>query len=199
MRRSVIVGLLVVMGLALGAPSGRGDEEEGFVPLFDGKTLKGWEVMNGGKFTAEGGVIKLDGGRGWLRSTKEYGDFVLRLEVRWLKEKQDSGVFLRASKEGKNWPNRRYEVQCENSRRVAKIFGAKDDRDEKKAFGLLKKTGEWNSFEITCKGRRCEVKFNGVLVNTSDGFTNLRGYIGLQGEGGRLEFRNLRIRVLDGG
>jgi 3-keto-disaccharide hydrolase len=166
----------------------------GSVSLFDGTSLKGWEVMNGGKFVAEDGVIKLHGGRGWLRSEKEYSDFVLRLEVRWMKPKQDSGIFLRASKEGKNWPNKRYEVQCENSPRIAYIFGAKHTRDAEKAFKLLKGPKEWNTFEITCSGPRCEVTFNGEKVSVSEDFKNRKGYIGLQGEGGELEFRNLFIK-----
>src|SRR5262245_25354560 len=128
------LGLLVVSLLTTAvALAGSADPEEGFVSLFDGKSLKGWEVMNGARFVAEDGVIKLPGGSGWLRSEEEHGDFVLRLEVRWLKAKQDSGIFLRASKEGKNWPDKRYEVQCENSERIAHIFGAKSTRDAKKA------------------------------------------------------------------
>ncbi|MCH8047757.1 MAG: DUF1080 domain-containing protein, partial [Planctomycetes bacterium] len=67
------------------APAANND---GFTALFDGKSLDGWHIMNGGKFSATKGVIKLDGGRGWLRSDKEYTDFVLTLEVRWLKPKQ---------------------------------------------------------------------------------------------------------------
>lgn len=171
--------------------------EEGFVTIFDGKTLDGWHVMNGGKFSAEEGVIKLDGGRGWLRSDKQYADFILRLEVRWLKPKQDSGVFLRASKEGGNWPSRRYEVQCENSQRIAHIFGAQGKRDAEQAFKLLKQDQQWNSYEIKCQGINCEVRLNGELVTTSDGFKTPSGYIGLQGEGGQLEFRNLRIQPLE--
>jgi hypothetical protein len=173
-----------------------GAPEEGFVQLFDGKTLKGWEIMNGAKFTAEDGVIKLRGGSGWLRSEQEYDNFVLKLEVRWLKPRQDSGIFLRASKEGKNWPNRRYEVQCENSERVAMIFGAKHKLDRAKAAKALKPTPQWNTFEVRCVGARCEVKLNGELVCTSDAFKHAKGYIGLQGEGGHLDFRNIRIKKL---
>lgn len=170
------------------------DNEAGFVSLFDGKSLEGWTIMNGGKFTAEDGVIKLNGGRGWLRSNKQYTDFVLRFEVRWLKPKQDSGIFLRASEEGSNWPNRRYEVQCQNSERVAKIFGAKEDRNIELATSLLKDVGEWQTYEIRCIGKQLEVIFNGKLVNTSDALEVRSGYIGLQGEGGVLEFRHLRIK-----
>lgn len=183
---------LAVCLSALGAASA-GD---GFQSLFDGKSLAGWHVMNGGKFTASDGVIQLRGGRGWLRSDKEYADFVLRLDVRWLKARQDSGIFLRASKEGKNWPDRRYEVQCENSPRVAMLFGAKSKLDKEKAARALKAVNEWNTFEIRCVGRRCEVKLNGELVCTSDDLKRPRGYIGLQGEGGHLDFRNVRIKPL---
>ena len=194
---SLCLSALILAGIASGLPAAdKTAKETGFASLFDGKTLKGWEIMNGGKFTAKDGVIKLDGGRGWLRSTKEYSDFILKLEVRWLKPRQDSGVFLRASKEGKNWPKRRYEVQCENSRRVARIFGAAHKRDANQAFKLLKDAKQWNAYEIKCSGTRAEVKLNGKLVTTSDGFKVAGGYIGLQGEG-FLEFRNLRIKVLD--
>ena len=172
------------------------ENNDGFTTLFDGKSLDGWHIMNGGKFSATKGVIKLDGGRGWLRSDKEYTDFVLTLEVRWLKPKQDSGVFLRASKEGGNWPSRKYEVQCENSPRIAYIFGAPQKRDAKLALKLLKEDQQWNRYEIKCEGPKCEVKFNGQVVATSDGFKHLKGYIGLQGESGQLEFRSIRIKVL---
>ena len=101
--------------------------EEGFTSLFDGKTLDGWHLMNDAKFVAEDGVIKLNGGLGWLRSDKEYSDFILRLEFRFMKPKQDGGVFLRSNTAGKPWPSRKYEVQIENTVRMAKIFGAKHD------------------------------------------------------------------------
>jgi hypothetical protein len=191
---SIVVALASFASGQQAAKPGGGKDRS--TSLFDGKSLSGWEVMNGGKFKAEEGVIKLGGGSGWLRSAEEYDDFVLRLEVRWLKPKQDSGIFLRASKEGKNWPDRRYEVQCENSPRIAHIFGAKHERNQELAVKSLKETGEWNTFEILCSGRKAEVKLNGVLVSRSEAFSEPKGYIGLQGEGGLLEFRNLSIQKL---
>lgn len=187
--------VLLVVGASFG-PAQKPDED-GFVPLFDGKTLDGWHVMNNAKFVAEDGVLKLNGGSGWLRSDKEYADFVLRLELRFLKPKQDGGVFLRASKEGKNWPDKRYEVQSENSPRMAMVFGAKHDRNTDLVQKVLKPVGEWNEYEIKAVGAKLEVRLNGELVTTSDDLGKLpRGYIGLQGEGGLHEYRNLRIRDL---
>lgn len=168
----------------------------GFTSLFNGKDLAGWKIMNDGQFAAEGGVLKLNRGGGWLRSEQEFDDFELRLEVRWLKDRQDSGIFLRAGQEGKNWPDRKYEVQCENSERIVHIFGAKCERDPKKAAALLKPTGEWNTLEIRCVGTRCEVKLNGTTASTADELKVSKGHLGIQGEAGLLEFRNLYLKPL---
>ncbi len=193
----LIAGVIISATVLSNRVTAQPKAEDGFRSLFDGKTLAGWNVMNKAKFLAEDGVIKLHGGSGWLRSDEEYADFVLRLEVRWMKPKQDSGIFIRASKEGKNWPDKRYEVQCENSARVAHIFGAKSIRDAKKAEKLLKAPKEWNSFEVSCIGARCEVKLNDEHVSSADNLKIAKGFIGLQGEGGELEFRNIRIRIID--
>ena len=171
--------------------------EEGFVSLFDGKTLDGWHLVHDAKFVAEDGVLKLNGGLGWLRSDKEYSDFILRLEFRFMKPKQDGGVFLRAVKEGKNWPDRKYEVQCENSPRMAMIFGTKHELDVKLVQKMLKPDGQWNDYEIKIVGPNIEVRLNGALVATSKSANALkRGYLGLHAENGAHEYRNLRIKEL---
>ncbi|MFN0126711.1 MAG: family 16 glycoside hydrolase [Verrucomicrobiales bacterium] len=171
--------------------------EEGFTPLFDGKTLDGWHLMNGAKFVVADGVMQHQGGLGWLRSEKQYSDFVLRLEFRFLKSKQDGGVFVRSNTQGDNWPDRKYEVQIENTERMAKIFGADYDLDVELAQKALKPTGEWNAYEIVLIGSTIEVRLNGELVSKSGKMDGLkRGYIGLQGENGAHEYRNFRIKDL---
>ena len=182
-----------VLSVALAADKA----EEGFVSLFDGKTLDGWHLMNGAKFVVEDGVIKHNEGHGWLRSDKEYADFILRLEFRFMKPKQDGGVFLRAGMEGKDWPDRKYEVQVENTRRMATIFNAKNDLNVELTQKSLKSAGEWNEYEIKIVGPRIEVRLNGERVSTSDSADALkRGYLGLQGEDGSHEYRNLRLKDL---
>lgn len=76
------------------------------------------------------------------------------------------------------------------------LFGAKYKLDRQKAARALKAVNEWNTFEVRCAGSHCEVKLNGELVCTSDDLKRPRGYIGLQGEGGQLDFRNIRIKPL---
>jgi 3-keto-disaccharide hydrolase len=171
--------------------------EKGFVSLFDGNTLDGWHLMNDAKFVAEDGVIKLNGGLGWLRSDKEYSDFILRLEFRFMKPKQDGGVFLRSNQEGKPWPSRKYEVQIENTVRMAKIFGAKHKLNVDLTEKVLKPDGEWNEYEIKLVGSGLEVRLNGKVVSVSDSADGLtRGYLGLQAEHGLHQYRNFRIKDL---
>jgi len=167
---------------------------EGFLALFNGKDLAGWEQMNGSKFAAKEGVIKHNQGMGWLRSKEQYDNFILRLEIRWLKDRQDSGVFLRSGIEGSNWPDNKYEVQCENSERIVHIFGTDCQRDAAKAQAVLKPTGEWNKLEIICVGKRCEVKLNGELASFANDLEPRKGYLGLQGENGDLEIRNVFLK-----
>ena len=171
--------------------------EEGFVSLFDGKTLDGWHLVHDAKFVAEDGVLKLNGGLGWLRSDKEYSDFVLRLEFRFMKPKQDGGIFLRSNTEGKPWPSRKYEVQVENTVRMAKIFGTEHELNVELTQKTLKPIGEWNEYDIKLVGSKIEVRLNGELVSTSNSAGNLtRGCLGLQAEYGFHEYRNFRIKDL---
>ena len=191
----MITAALCVFGVPCAAA---GEEsEDGFVHLFDGKTLDGWHVVHDGKFVAEDGVMKLNGGLGWLRSDKEYSDFILRLEFRFMKPKQDGGVFLRSNSEGKPWPSKKYEVQVENTERMAKIFGAKHDLNVELTKKVLKPDGEWNEYEIKLIGSSIEVRLNGKLVSSSNDTGGLaRGYLGLQAEYGFHEYRNFRIKDL---
>ena len=81
---------------------------EKFVSLFDGKTLDGWKVENC-QVEVQDGCIFLKGGNGWMRREKSYGDFVLELDWKAVKqEKYDSGVYIRAvPPAGKApWPKR---------------------------------------------------------------------------------------------
>ena len=74
-------------------------EEEGFVSLFDGKTLKGWKIPEGdnGHWRVVNGMIDYDGkseaeGDKNLWSEKEYEDFTLKIDWRLTKEQIEEEV-----------------------------------------------------------------------------------------------------------
>ena len=78
--RSLIVVLLVsVSALA---------QQMELVSLFDGRTLNNWTIDNeySKNFSIQAAVLHVEGAGGWLRSTRQYSDFTLRLELRFLTE-----------------------------------------------------------------------------------------------------------------
>ena len=187
--------------LADTASTGDAKVEAGFTALFNGKDLAGWTIENKGKFSVKSGVIFLDRGAGWLRSNQEYQDFELRLDFRFVSKGADSGIFLRASKEGSNWPAKNYQVQTMDNESIAAVYATGLGRVKMKySADLMRKVrktgGEWQSYAITLKGDHAEVKLNDALITIADGLTVQPGHIGLQGEAGQLEFKNLRIKVL---
>lgn len=179
-----------------------GKNDDAFTSLFNGKDLSGWAIENKAKFKVKDDVIFLDRGAGWLRSDKTYQDFELRLDFRFVSRGADSGIFLRANNEGSNWPGKNYQVQTMDNESIGAVYATGLAKVKmKRDAGLLRKVrktgGEWQSYAITLKGDRAEIKLNGALIIVADGLTVQPGYIGLQGEGGQLEFKNIRIRKFD--
>ncbi|GAF84490.1 unnamed protein product, partial [marine sediment metagenome] len=68
---------------------------------------------------------------------------------------------------------------------------------EKKAESSEKSPGQWNSYDITCRGNTIRVFVNGVLQNEATETTVSSGKICLQSEGRPIEFRNIYIESLE--
>ena len=90
---------LAIFALALAPAFAIGQTRDGFVPLFNGKDLDGWEVREAragdkDKWTVTDNLLVAKPGGGWIGTKKMYGDFVLRLEWK-IFDGGNSGVFLR--------------------------------------------------------------------------------------------------------
>jgi formylglycine-generating enzyme required for sulfatase activity/WD40 repeat protein len=201
---------------ATGADTPTGPRDEpGFVALYRaGDPLKqGWDHIGKGAIT-EGspGMLVTQGGLGLLRHTKTaFGDFILRLEWKVTSPLANSGIDIRISdlvSGPEETYDRCYEVQiCDDPRDAGTgaIFAGLPGND-----GGIKRPdrpsptlwdGNWNRMEITARGQEFRVVVNGVEINRFTGSRALRGYIGLQNHGGRpgeVQFRNIRIKSLDG-
>jgi len=59
-----------------------------------------------------------------------------------------------------------------------------------------KPLGEWNQYEITCRGDEIRLVINGQLVNVGTSAESTKGKILLQSEGAPIEFRNIEIKML---
>ena len=73
------------------------EKEEGFVPLFDGKSFDGWNVneKTPTSWKIDGGLLILTGGRSHLFTKDQFEDFIVRFEWRPAKKGYNSGFFVR--------------------------------------------------------------------------------------------------------
>ncbi len=195
------------------------DDEAGFVSLFNGENLDGWQLRRAQRkgYVVEDGLLVCpkDSG-GYLFTEKEYGDFVFRFEFR-MDEGANSGVAIRTPLLDKKPAYEGIEIQIlDNPRFAGKLrptqyHGSVYDVVAAKV-GALKPVGEWNEQEIACRGRRIAITVNGkCLVDVSldeikdqdvlkkhPGLQRDSGHIGLLGHGSRVEFRDLRVKDLCG-
>jgi len=220
MSLGVVLGLFASAGMAaeetaVGGCRLTADEvREGFVCIFDGKTLNGWRGATKGYVAKDGILICQKHGGGNLYTEKEYSDFIFRFEFK-LEPNANNGVGIRTPLEG----NPAYvgmEIQIlDDSGSMYKnlqpyqyhgsIYGVVPAKR-----GHLKPVGQWNSEEIYCKGSRVRVTLNGVVIVDADlsqikepmdrqphpGLRRTKGHIAFLGHGAHIEFRNLRIKEL---
>jgi len=178
------------------------------ISLFNGKDLSGWSIQNNGQFTVEDGLLKINRGTGWLRSDKNYRDFILTIEFRFLEKDAKSGIFVRTKATSKNdekgYPENGYQVQTKDTFEEVPLahmipYGAPPFEHESDIEALrkaYKPAGEWHVYEIKAQGEQLWVKLNDVLITTATSIKHLEGYTGIQGELGLLEFRKIEILEL---
>ncbi len=151
--------------------------------------------------------ILCDGNQGheWLRFNHEISNFDFRVSWRFTPvpntTKYNSGVFFRNSKSGIIW------LQAQTSLAGGYIFGmmppGSDVAGKPQRFSLqkemtadrVKPAGQWNLYDIRCVGDTCTLAVNGAVVNTLHTSVT-KGYVGLEAEGYRIEFRNFHLREL---
>ncbi len=133
---------------------------------------------------------------GWLRSEKEYGDFIFEAEWKALEEKYDSGFFFRCIKDGKPWPTDGWQVNLRYDRLGGLVRGYANvvpSETEKMPVN------QWVKFRLEVRGKKCTLFVNGEKAWEYDKIDRNRGYLGIQIEDKSFDFRNLRIRELGGG
>lgn len=186
-------------------PAVGAEEKEGqkFVPLFDGKTLEGWKHVLAEKdadpkktwrIEGEGVLVCMGKPNGYVRTLKEYENYVLKLEWRYVENAEgNSGVLIHCQPPDKVWPSC-IEVQLHNPT-AGTVFPLADSKtdNELRVRDKAKPVGEWNAFEITCRDGTIEVDLNGEKVGEVTGAAPGKGFVGLQSEGAEIHFRNIMI------
>ncbi len=178
--------------------------EEGFVPLFDGKTLTGWRKIGGGDWKIADGAIrgtavKSEKEHGLLITEKKFSDFAVRLKYKV--NKGNSGFYFR-SEEGGTAGVMGFQAEIDMNRATGGLYETrgrawvvKPKPEDVKTW--CKPIGQWNEMAVVAIGKRIVVHVNGkktAELTNDPGRTE--GYIALQLHGGQdmdVEFKDIDI------
>lgn len=192
------------------------DADEGFVSIFDGKSLDGWAKHGGSaKYKVEDGCIVGEcvpntNGNTFLVYEKPYGDFILKLDFK-VDVPGNSGVQFRSAIREND--DRVFGYQCEiapgdpdtcriydegrRGHQKGRVWLDNTDPEVTKASIATYKADDWNSIEIQCVGPSIRTWLNGKpVVNIFDYYDN-KGVFGLQihqGEQGTIRWKNIRVK-----
>ena len=145
-----------------------------------------------------------DGGHDMLLMDKEFADHIFHFECRYTKiegkKGYNSGAYVRNSKDGAIWHQAQF-----GDAKDGYLFGQTAGPDgRKKSFNLnrqvtdkrVKPAGEWNTLEVTARGRKITLWVNGAVTCEFPDCGMDKGRLGLEAEGYRIEFRNLMVKEL---
>jgi hypothetical protein len=190
------------------------EQQEGWMLLFDGKTLDKWDVTPelAKVWKVVDGTIKADlsGDGGTLLSKEEFANFALKVEFRAHAD-INSGIILRSPRRGETpasgqKPVPGYELQIRD--RNPGNYSSGDFLTgsvvnvSKAPHDVKIIPGQWNTIEAVVNGDHFEVTFNGRKVADGRDSRRASGVLGLQlahpedVRHASLEFRNLKVRRL---
>ncbi len=187
-------------------------DKSGFVSLFDGTSLAGWNgdpksfrVQDG---AIVGGSLENPVPRNeFLCTKKEYGDFELRLKFKVLGKGANAGIQLRSRRIPDHHEMIGYQADLgdgwwgclyDESRRNKVLAGPEDGKRD-----AVIKRDDWNEYRMRCTGRHIQLWINGaqtVDYTEPDEKIEQQGLIGLQIHGGSPSeawYKDIRIKTLD--
>ncbi len=191
--------------------------EDGWVCLFDGKSLDGWkaneEDKDGKVFTAQNGELIVKGGRAHLFYVGQDGkasfhNFHFKAKV-LTKKNANSGIYFHTEYQATDWPKKGYESQVNNSydkdpRKTGSLYAVKDVTD--KVVG----DDEWFDYEIKVEGKKVTICINGKCLTQyeeKDGDARQKGMEGRWLKGGtfalqahdpgcEVHYKDLKVKAL---
>lgn len=215
-----------LVGVIRAEQSAQAGSTSGEIRLFNGESLDGWDffVIDPEKkiedvWSVQDGLLVTQGEPlGYLFTKEKYKNFRLTVEWRWEPGTKpgNSGVLLRIAGDPVSFLPKCVEAQLQSgsagdiwafygaalrgdSERFRKIEGHEKLGDFV-GVGKIKaaenRPGEWNKYEIELVGPKLTLWINGEKVNEAEGLDVLEGPIGLQSEGGRIQFRAVTLKPL---
>jgi hypothetical protein len=156
-----------------------------------------WHVGRAGVLVCDG-----DGGHDMLRFAEELTNGVFHVEfcytpVTGTNRNYNSGVFIRNSADGTIWHQAQLTMNGGYLFGNAPVHGVSQRFKTLPTEARMKPAGEWNIIEVTARGKVLTVWLNGAETCVYDQCAVPKGFIALEGEGYRIEFRNLKYKRLD--
>lgn len=177
-----------------------------WVSLFNGKDLSGWKAYGDGKFEVKDGAIICQGTKqkhGWLVSSKEYSNFILKLRFQWVRG--NTGIQFRSALDGETMVGYQADLDLSNEVTTGTLH-------EQGGRRMLQKTlvdgrticdvSGWNEYEIFAVGDRIQLFLNGI--KTAD-FRDSRAAKGIfafqahENQDNLIRYKDIRVLELDAG
>ncbi|HEY3968574.1 MAG TPA: DUF1080 domain-containing protein [Planctomycetaceae bacterium] len=201
------------------------EKRDGWILLFDGKTLDGWKTSSekpGARPVEEASINPHKCGAYMMIHETPWSDFKLALDFR-ISKKCNSGIFIRTfpltPRPGKDVGFNGLEIAIDDTQEAGFTdTGALYDLVKPKR-NAMKSVGEWNHIVVTCRDNIIEIELNGEAVTRMDldewtepnkrpdgsqhkfdiAYKNhpRKGYIGLQDHGGDCWYKNIKLLPLD--
>ena len=189
-------------------------QTDGWTDLFPAKDLQGWtrvpikplaekavwSLSEDGKTLVVDGV----GATEMLLHEKEFGDGVFHVEWRWRKHTDpkaayNGGVYVRTAADGKSWVQAQV-ARADKSPVVGDFIGMVPGREKRqehfqKGASPEHPLGDWNTYDITCKGGTISLAVNGKPAAIWEGCPLLKGRVGIQAEFAVFEVRAIRFKA----
>ncbi|MEL7498825.1 MAG: DUF1080 domain-containing protein [Planctomycetota bacterium] len=168
---------------------------DGWISLFDGRTLFGWKPVYEADWKVKKGEIQVSSGeRGLLRTTSQFDDFEMVLFFK-TPESSNSGVFIRTSPDPKDVLSDCYEINIVSSKLHKYSTGAIVARAK---TDLEVEPNEWHQMRVLADGPKIKVWIDGEKATEFiDPKPIGRGYIGLQFNEGDAAFKDISIKPLN--
>ena len=167
---------------------------EGWLLLFDGATLFGWQPGSDANWKVRDGAITAsEGKQGLLATTSEFADYVLHVDFRH-EAKTNSGVFLRTVLQPTDPAADCYELNIADGPVSPFATGSFVNRQKAPSVPF---SDQWHHYEVAAQGDHFRVLLDGAeVLDYRDPHPLARGRIGLQFREGPVEFRNIKLRPL---
>jgi hypothetical protein len=186
--------------------------EDGFTPLMDGKTLKGWKLAeeNPGTWTIQDGAFVANGNRChlfYVGDQQPFKNFHLKVEV-MTDPVSNGGIYFHTKYQPEGWPKAGFECQVNNTHgdwiKTGSLYGLVN-------IGISPaQDGKWWTQEIIVKGQSVTVIVDGKRVfeyNEPPGTVAGKdferkineGTFALQGHDPKstVRYKNIRVKRLD--